>query len=82
MKTLLALTAGNLTEEKRGKAGHIVTRYQYDSDNRLVRAETPNGTTQYRYDALGRRIVKHTAQGETSVCWRKLITSAAAPPVI
>ncbi|QSB01008.1 RHS domain-containing protein [Methylomonas sp. EFPC1] len=57
--------AGNLIEEKRGKAGHSVTRYQYDSDNRLIRAETPNGTTQYRYDALGRRIAKHTAQGET-----------------
>ncbi|WP_415879292.1 hypothetical protein [Methylomonas sp. TEB] len=29
-----------------------VTRYQYYSDNRLIRAETPNGTTQYRYGAL------------------------------
>ncbi|WP_165786317.1 RHS repeat-associated core domain-containing protein [Methylomonas sp. Kb3] len=57
--------AGNLTEEKRGKAGHIVTCYQYDSDNRLVRAETPQGISEYRYDALGRRIAKHTAQGET-----------------
>jgi RHS repeat-associated protein len=57
--------AGNLIEEKRGKAGQIVTRYQYDADNRLVRAETPQGTAQYRYDALGRRIAKYTAQGET-----------------
>ncbi|WKJ92598.1 RHS repeat-associated core domain-containing protein [Methylomonas montana] len=57
--------AGNLIEEKRGKAGQIVTRYQYDSDNRLIRAETPQGSSEYRYDALGRRIAKHTAQGET-----------------
>ncbi|WP_253734562.1 RHS repeat-associated core domain-containing protein [Methylomonas sp. ZR1] len=57
--------AGNLIEEKRGKAGQIVTRYQYDSDNRLIRAETPQGISEYRYDALGRRIAKHTAQGET-----------------
>jgi len=57
--------AGNLIEEKRGKASQIVTRYQYDADNRLIRAETPQGTAQYRYDALGRRIAKHTAQGET-----------------
>lgn len=57
--------AGNLIEEKRGKAGQIVTRYQYDGDNHLVRAETPQGVAHYRYDALGRRIAKHTAQGET-----------------
>ncbi|WP_082879810.1 RHS repeat-associated core domain-containing protein [Methylomonas methanica] len=57
--------AGNLIEEKRGKAGQIVTRYQYDADNRLIRAETPQVTAHYRYDALGRRIAKHTEQGET-----------------
>jgi len=57
--------AGNLIEEKRGKAGQIVTRYQYDADNRLIRAETPQGISEYRYDALGRRIAKNTAQGET-----------------
>ncbi|MCQ8117886.1 RHS domain-containing protein [Methylomonas sp. WSC-7] len=43
----------------------MVTRYQYDGDNRLIRAQTPQGTSEYRYDALGRRIAKHTAQGET-----------------
>jgi RHS repeat-associated protein len=56
--------AGNLVEERRGKAGHIVTRYAYDSDNRLIRAETPNGVSQYRYDPLGRRIAKQTPDGE------------------
>ncbi|WP_347986284.1 DUF6861 domain-containing protein [Methylomonas sp. AM2-LC] len=57
--------AGNLIEEKRGKEGKIVTRYHYNSDNRLFRAETPQGSTDYRYDALGRRIAKLTPQGET-----------------
>ncbi|WP_231883696.1 MULTISPECIES: RHS repeat protein [Methylomonas] len=38
----------------------MVTRYQYDADNRLIRADTPQGITQYRYDALGRRIAKHS----------------------
>lgn len=57
--------AGNLTEERRGKAGRLVTRYAYDSDNRLIRAETPNGVSQYRYDPLGRRIAKVTPEGET-----------------
>ncbi|WAK00978.1 polymorphic toxin type 47 domain-containing protein [Methylobacter sp. YRD-M1] len=57
--------AGNLVEERRGKGGHIVTRYAYDSDNRLIRAETPNGVSQYRYDPLGRRIAKLTPDGET-----------------
>lgn len=57
--------AGNLMEERRGKGGHIISRYGYDSDNRLIRAETPNGTSHYRYDALGRRIAKQTPLGET-----------------
>lgn len=57
--------AGNLVEERRGKEGRITTRYAYDSDNRLIRAETPNGVSQYRYDPLGRRTAKHTPDGET-----------------
>ena len=57
--------AGNLVQERRGKAGSQVTRYQYDSDNRLVCAQTPGGTSRYRYDALGRRIAKATPWGET-----------------
>jgi RHS repeat-associated protein len=57
--------AGNLVEERRGKEGRLITRYAYDSDNRLIRAETPQGTSQYRYDPLGRRIAKQTPDGET-----------------
>jgi RHS repeat-associated protein len=57
--------AGNLTEERRGKAGRLVTRYAYDSDNRLINAETPNGVSHYRYDPLGRRTAKQTPDGET-----------------
>nr|WP_229427868.1 RHS repeat-associated core domain-containing protein [Methylomonas albis] len=34
----------------------MVTRYQYDGDNRLIRAETPQGISEYCYDAPGRRI--------------------------
>jgi RHS repeat-associated protein len=56
--------AGNLIEEKRGKGGQIVSRYQYDSDNRLIRAETATGNSSYKYDPLGRRISKQTSQGE------------------
>jgi YD repeat-containing protein len=46
---------------KQGGPAH----YAYDSDNRLIRAETPNGTSQYRYDALSRCITKLTPEGET-----------------
>ncbi|WP_020156997.1 RHS repeat-associated core domain-containing protein [Methylobacter marinus] len=47
------------------QAGRLTTRYAYDSDNRLIRAETPDGVSQYRYDPLGRRIAKVTPEGET-----------------
>jgi RHS repeat-associated protein len=57
--------AGNLVEERRGKEGRLVTRYAYNSDNRLIRAETPHGVSHYRYDPLDRRITKHTPEGET-----------------
>ena len=57
--------AGNLVQQRRGKGGEQVTRYAYDADNRLVRAETPRQTLQFSYDALGRRVAKRSAQGET-----------------
>ncbi len=57
--------AGNLIEERRGTGGQLVTRYQYDGDNRLIQADTPQGTSIYRYDPLGRRVEKHTTQGKT-----------------
>ncbi|WKJ92599.1 hypothetical protein QZJ86_01865 [Methylomonas montana] len=59
----------------------MVTRYHYDSHNRLVRAETPNGTTQYRSGALPNtpRRAKPVFNTTASACWRKPITSAAVP---
>ena len=58
-------SAGNLVEKRRGMDSQAITRYRYDSDNRLIRVETPDGVSEYRYDPLGRRMMKTTPQGET-----------------
>ena len=52
--------AGNLVEERRGTAQSILTRYGYDSDNRLARVETSRGITIYAYDPFGRRVAKRS----------------------
>ncbi|MDM5140240.1 DUF6531 domain-containing protein [Aeromonas bestiarum] len=50
---------GRLAIELRGKGQSLVTRYHYDCQHQLVRAELPDGTTaRYDYDAFGRRIRK------------------------
>jgi RHS repeat-associated protein len=49
---------GNLTEKIRN--GEI-TRYQWNTNNQLVRVETAGVITQFSYDPLGRRIIKHSA---------------------
>ncbi|MGY3925096.1 DUF6531 domain-containing protein [Aeromonas jandaei] len=50
---------GRLAIESRGKGQSLVTRYHYDCQHQLVRAELPDGTTaNYDYDAFGRRIRK------------------------
>jgi RHS repeat-associated protein len=50
---------GRLAIERRGKGQSLVTRYHYDCQHQLVRAELPDGTTaNYDYDAFGRRIRK------------------------
>ncbi|WP_281423899.1 RHS repeat domain-containing protein [Oceanobacter mangrovi] len=58
---------GNRIEQRRGKDGKQVTRYQYDHQNRLIAIEQENSAsqngkgfarTEYQYDALGRRIRK------------------------
>jgi len=59
---------GNLIEKFSGPATE--QRFEYDCENRLVRAETwTNGklkrTAEYRYDSLGRRIAK-TAEAQGS----------------
>ncbi|MFM5169662.1 RHS repeat domain-containing protein, partial [Aeromonas veronii] len=50
---------GRLAIERRGKGQSLVTRYHYDRQHQLIRAELPDGTTaHYDYDAFGRRIRK------------------------
>ena len=58
---------GRLAIERRGKGQSLVTRYHYDCQHQLVRAELPDGTmANYDYDAFGRRIRKRVgrANGE------------------
>ncbi|MCX2890615.1 DUF6531 domain-containing protein [Pseudomonas sp. DCB_BI] len=60
---------GNLSEKSRSNGAY--QRFHYDSENRLVRAETWHGIklqseARYRYDCLGRRIGKEvTRNGQT-----------------
>ncbi|MFQ2083797.1 RHS repeat-associated core domain-containing protein [Aeromonas veronii] len=66
---------GRLAIERRGKGQSLVTRYHYDCQHQLVRAELPDGTTAcYDYDAFGRRIRKTVsgAKGEqvTEFVWQ------------
>ena len=66
---------GRLAIERRGKGQSLVTRYHYDCQHQLVRAELPDGTTaRYDYDAFGRRIRKTVgrANGElvTEFLWQ------------
>ncbi len=51
---------GNLTA-RTDRLTATATAYAYDSENRLIRAELPNGIlASYQHDALGRRIEKST----------------------
>ncbi|MGL6534103.1 RHS repeat domain-containing protein [Aeromonas caviae] len=66
---------GRLALERRGKGQQLVTRYHYDCQHQLVRAELPDGSTAcYDYDAFGRRIRKTIkgAKGEqvTEFLWQ------------
>ncbi len=66
---------GRLAIERRGKGQSLVTRYHYDCQHQLIRAELPDGTTaRYDYDAFGRRIRKTVsgAKGElvTEFLWQ------------
>ncbi|MCX4027078.1 RHS repeat-associated core domain-containing protein [Spartinivicinus marinus] len=60
---------GNLTAEKRGKHGKLVTRYTYNHANQLIKVENASQTTEFTYDALGRRISKKDSFGETQFLW-------------
>ncbi|MDO2435744.1 RHS repeat-associated core domain-containing protein [Aeromonas veronii] len=57
---------GRLAIELRGKGQSLVTRYHYDCQHQLVRAELPDGTTaNYDYDAFGRRIRKTVSRANS-----------------
>ncbi|SJL84295.1 RHS repeat-associated core domain-containing protein [Vibrio palustris] len=50
---------GNLARESRGRAGKLVTDYEYDVQHRLIKVTKPDGSVAtYQYDAFGRRIEK------------------------
>ncbi|WP_192558752.1 RHS repeat-associated core domain-containing protein [Pseudomonas allokribbensis] len=72
-------TWGNLSEKT--SAGGTVQRFHYDCENRLISAQTWQGTTlsseaRYQYDAVGRRIGKQVTQNEqtqhTRFLWQGL----------
>jgi len=57
---------GNMTR-KTAKVGGAVTQYEYDAENKLVRAVSPSNTANYRYDGLGRRVEKEVIAGATTL---------------
>jgi RHS repeat-associated protein len=59
--------SGNLIEKRRGGS---TIRYSYDTDNRLIAIETPEGgRIEFVYDAFGRRIAKRSKEGEVGFLW-------------
>lgn len=60
---------GNLIQENRGKDGKLVTTYEYNLNNQLVKTTRDGQTTTYTYDPLGRRISKTDAFGTTRYLW-------------
>jgi RHS repeat-associated protein len=57
---------GNLITEKKGKHE---TRFHYNAQNQLIKAEKDGQTFEYAYDPFGRRISKKDAFGETTFLW-------------
>lgn len=60
---------GNLIQENRGKDGKLVTTFEYNLNNQLVKTTKEGQTTTYTYDPLGRRISKTDAFGTTRYLW-------------
>ena len=56
---------GNLTL-KTPKTPGPFTSYEYDAENKLVRAVTNGTTANYKYDGLGRRVEKEVNDGATT----------------
>jgi RHS repeat-associated protein len=57
---------GNLTL-KTSKTGGPLTSYEYDAENKLVRAIVNGTTANYKYDGLGRRVEKEVISVSTTV---------------
>lgn len=60
---------GNLIQENRGKDGKLVTTFEYNLNNQLIKSTKDGQTTTYTYDPLGRRISKTDAFGTTRYLW-------------
>ena len=60
---------GNLIKESRGKDGKLVTEFEYNLQNQLVKVQRDGQATHYSYDPLGRRIKKRDTFGETHYLW-------------
>jgi RHS repeat-associated protein len=52
---------------KTAKVGGVVTTYEYDAENKLVRVVSPTNTANYKYDGLARRVEKEVIAGTTTV---------------
>jgi len=57
---------GNMTR-KTAKVGGAITTYEYDAENKLLRAVSPSNMANYKYDGLGRRVEKAIIAGSTTV---------------
>ncbi|TMA82907.1 MAG: RHS repeat protein, partial [Deltaproteobacteria bacterium] len=57
---------GNMTR-KTAKVGGAITTYEYDAENKLLRAVSPSNMANYKYDGLGRRVEKEIIAGSTTV---------------
>jgi RHS repeat-associated protein len=60
---------GNLIQENRGKDGKLVTTFEYNLNNQLIKTTRDGQTTTYTYDPLGRRISKTDPFGTTRYLW-------------
>jgi RHS repeat-associated protein len=62
-------TRGNLIQENRGKDGKLVTTFEYNLNNQLIKTTCNGQVTTYTYDPLGRRISKTDTFGTTRYLW-------------
>jgi RHS repeat-associated core domain len=62
-------TRGNLIQESRGKDGKLVTTFEYNLNNQLIKTTRNGQITTYTYDPLGRRISKTDTFGTTRYLW-------------